>query len=333
MKAREIVVVLEALGADYVSTGHGNVSCCCLLAQWRHSKGTDNSPSMGVKINNEGTSLVHCFACHFSGTIEGLVGALRRHDGTRCDYSKVTAYIREAEFRDIEERVKNLPAYNSVPTAPVVTAPLPVEAARKYLTRIPSYVMARGIRKEVAKRWGIGFDPDNSRVFLPILDHQGKLVGATGRYLLPPAPPLFPRYRDYWSKLWSRREWLFGEQFVRGSHLVVVEGPFDTIRVWQALLDGGLLDVWSVVGLFGTKPTPQQLDKVVAYATEVVLFFDGDDSIEAWKNYRKVYDRLRTRVRAHAPHWPTGYFAEGRDPSELTDTEILTALNEARPLV
>ncbi|MEH6469275.1 MAG: DNA primase [Porticoccus sp.] len=174
-----------------------------------------------------------------------------------------------------------------------------------------SYLKSRALSGETAKNFGIGFAPpgwdnllknlggtdeaigrlnesgllierteDNKRydrfrhrIMFPIRDVRGRTIGFGGRvlgddkpkYLNSPETPLFHKGRELYG--------LFeANQKLRDiPSLLVVEGYMDV----AALAQHG---IYNAVATLGTAATPEHLDKLFRYTSEVVYCFDGDDA-------------------------------------------------------
>ncbi len=88
--------------------------------------------------------------------------------------------------------------------------------------------------------------------------------------------------------------------------MVLVEGPFDAMRLWQVGLR-------SVVALLGTGLSPAQRALVLS-ASKCVVMLDGDDAGR---------DGARRLASALTPH-PTQVVGlpNGRDPADLNEEEL-----------
>ncbi|MEH6617429.1 MAG: DNA primase, partial [Porticoccus sp.] len=174
-----------------------------------------------------------------------------------------------------------------------------------------NYLKSRALSGETAKNFGIGFAPpgwdnllqnlggtdeaigrlnesgllierteDNKRydrfrhrIMFPIRDVRGRTIGFGGRvlgddkpkYLNSPETPLFHKGRELYG--------LFeANQKLRDiPNLLVVEGYMDV----AALAQHG---IYNAVATLGTAATPEHLDKLFRYTSEVVYCFDGDDA-------------------------------------------------------
>ncbi|HEB26959.1 MAG TPA: DNA primase [Porticoccus sp.] len=117
------------------------------------------------------------------------------------------------------------------------------------------------------------YDRFRHRIMFPIRDVRGRTIGFGGRvlgddkpkYLNSPETPLFHKGRELYG--------LFeANQKLRDiPNLLVVEGYMDV----AALAQHG---IHNVVATLGTAATPEHLDKLFRYTSEVVYCFDGDDA-------------------------------------------------------
>ncbi len=112
MDSPEILLILDAIGAGNIQPGTRNIQCSCFLAPWRmgHRAGTDSRPSMGVSINADGESKVHCFACEYGGTLQRAVQDLGDFSGE--DYSQLIQRVGEYEEIDPALMVELIPDYD-----------------------------------------------------------------------------------------------------------------------------------------------------------------------------------------------------------------------------
>jgi DNA primase len=117
------------------------------------------------------------------------------------------------------------------------------------------------------------YDRFRHRIMFPIRDVRGRTIGFGGRvlgddkpkYLNSPETPLFHKGRELYG--------LFeANQKLRDiPNLLVVEGYMDV----AALAQHG---IHNAVATLGTAATPEHLDKLFRYTSEVVYCFDGDDA-------------------------------------------------------
>ncbi len=172
-----------------------------------------------------------------------------------------------------------------------------------------TYLAARGITKETADRFGVGFAPREiglmraylgglgfaderllaigllvqreeqeeprprfrDRLIFPILDTQGHTVGFGGR-LIGPGEPKYLNSAE--SEVFSKGRLLYNLSNARAAirrdeRVILVEGYFDVVR----LVDAGLE---SVVAPMGTALTDAQADLLARHTKTVFLLYDSD---------------------------------------------------------
>lgn len=142
-------------------------------------------------------------------------------------------------------------------------------------------------------------------------DPRGQPLGYAGRRLDPAAvlelgkwkwPPGFPKTQNLWN--WHR----VAPQASEG--LIVVEGPWSVMKLWQA----GLANV---VALGGVSVSDDQA-RLLATAPSATLMLDGDDTGER-ASARLVADRIHPHISAVRP-------PQGLDPADLSETQLARLL-------
>jgi len=308
MNKEEILLVLEHIGADNVQIGSRNVQCSCFLAPWRkgHKSTSDSKPSMGILINSNGPSKIHCFACKYGGDFETALKDLAKFSGE--DYSDLIKRVGEFEEVDPSILADQIPAYDEyeIQKKEIKLSETLLEDFRGQTHR---YVLNRGFDVETLKEWESGYDNNYRRAVFPVRSRQGVLVGAVGRTVNNHKI----KYFNYFG--FDKSRYLFGEHKVKeGTSLVVVEGLLDTVKVWQALKDQDLLDRYSVVGILGSDASFDQCRKMVDLANEVVLFLDNDRTGLIGQN--KLAVNLQRKVLLKSVDYPDSV---GQDPDEVVE--------------
>ncbi len=212
------------------------------------------------------------------------------------------------------------------------------------------YLRRRGVNREIAERFGLGFVPEawdglhralggsrkqddllveagmlvrkddgrvydrfRGRVMFPIRDRQGRTIAFGGR-VMGDGEPKYLNSPE--SPLFHKSEEIYGlyeakEADRRMERLLVVEGYMDVI----ALAQHGI--PWSVATL-GTALTEQHLRKLFRIVPEVIFSFDGDNAGRA---------AARKALEAAAPRMEEGLQArflilpQGEDPDSLVRRE------------
>ena len=180
---------------------------------------------------------------------------------------------------------------------------------------IVSYLKSRGISKESATKWGIGYLPSeslllelegdreviydkgillrridksplNQYVTFPMHNQYGEIIGFSGRPPLDNAEVKRRGLKKYWHSKFDKRRFLFGldkaiESARQLGYIIVCEGQFDTIIPSQ-------YGVNNIVSTCGTALTEDQVILLSRYVDKVYVVFDNDDAgKEAFKQLIK----------------------------------------------
>lgn len=123
---------------------------------------------------------------------------------------------------------------------------------------------------------GSTYDVFRARLIFPITDDRGRPIAFGGRSL-PGAPADSPKYLNSpGTEIYEKSRVLYGLSFARGAvqrrdRLLVVEGYFDAVSLWQAGFE-------EAVAPCGTALTSEQLEIVRRLTTKVIACFDGDEA-------------------------------------------------------
>ena len=151
------------------------------------------------------------------------------------------------------------------------------------------------------------------RIAIPIHNAQGELVAYAGRF--PGEPPngegKYKLPAGFHKALVVFNLHRAKEQAQRDG-LILVEGFFDCIRLWQAGLH-------NTVALMGSSLAPEQEKRIVETVGrngKVALLFDEDEA--GWACRVDVLSRLAPQVYMKV----IGLGAEGAQPDSLTEEEV-----------
>jgi len=323
MNRESILDILDELGAENVIPYKKNVQCSCLLAKWRggHSFGSDHAGSMGISIDSEGVSLVHCFSCGIRSTLERTVHLLGKY--SEKDLSNIIQRISVIEEPDVEDVVNSIPAYT---TTGEQLSLLMVEKPKilgecllrmLFVPGVHKYLINRGFDIDTLKTWECYLDRFRKRVVFPVRTKtsdkmSGNLVGAVGRTVTDSNVKYFNYFKFNKSRV------LYGEHRVNQSKaVVVVEGILDTLAVWKALKDADKLDDFSVVGLLGANASEYQSSMLHKKFEEIILFLDNDPA--GWTGQRALAKALQRKMLVRAVRYPQRFIG---DPENLIRKNI-----------
>ncbi|WP_028080950.1 DNA primase [Solimonas soli] len=225
------------------------------------------------------------------------------------------------------------------------------------------YLKKRGVSGDTAKRYGIGFAPDNwdaltrflhetqhaltagllieregrdgaydrfrNRVMFPIRDTRGRVIAFGGRTLAnDPAKYL----NSPETPLFHKGRNLYGLYEARTAttgalpYLVVVEGYMDVVMLAQH-------GITQAVGTLGTATTREHVQLLFKSAPKIVFCFDGDRAgrSAAWRALEQVLPEMHEGREAVFMFMP-----EGEDPDtwvqKVGSEAFRAAIDEAAPL-
>jgi DNA primase len=174
------------------------------------------------------------------------------------------------------------------------------------------YLVERGISRETAETFGVGYFSGrgsmSGRVVIPIHNERGELVAYAGRSI----DGGEPRYKL--PAGFHKGQVLYNLHRVTAPEVIIVEGFFDCMKVWQSLHP-------FVVALMGSSLSEYQESLLLRQFTKVTLMFDGDTAgREAAEDISK---RLIRTVHVRIVDLP-----DGTQPDQLDQEGIGRALGE-----
>ncbi|MGH8700762.1 MAG: DNA primase [Burkholderiales bacterium] len=315
-------VKLKRAGANYVA--------CCPF----HSEKT---PSFTVSQTKQ---FYHCFGCGAHGT---AIGFLMEHGGmgfveavkdlAQSVGMKVPEVRSETERRRAEQGES---IYEML-----LRAAQHYRAQLKEAAHAIAYLKQRGVSGEIAKRFGIGYAPDEwqnlaavftdydgkalaeaglvkasddgrrydmfrNRIMFPIVDARGNVIGFGGR-VLGDGEPKYLNSPE--TPVFEKGRELYGLYQARrairdAGRVLVVEGYMDVVALAQA-------GVEYAVATLGTATTPLHVQKLLRQADEILFCFDGDQAGRraAWRALEVSLSQL-----ADGKQLKFLFLPEGEDP-------------------
>lgn len=237
--------LIEELSLSRASVKGTELTCSCPFSQ-NHKHG-DSNPSFGISLDKE---VCHCFGCGWSGSVISLyceVLGIGRSEAAHMVYGNISPaemarMLSGDQEREPEER-------------PVL---------KDRWSGWHEYWGERGFSKETVGRWGLGFDPEENRVTVPIR-HKGDVVGYTKRSL----DGSQPKWKN--TKGFDKRNYLFGLDERKGGRCVLVEAPLSAIKLWQEGVRGA-------VASFGCSLSEEQSLLIRSNFDECLIWYDPDDA-------------------------------------------------------
>jgi DNA primase len=280
-------VKLKRAGANYVA--------CCPF----HS---EKSPSFTVSPTKQ---FYHCFGCGAHGTAIGFVmeyGGVGFVEAVKDLAQSIGMQVPEIRSEHSQQRAEQATDLHAV----LLTA---AHFYRRQLKDAPlaiEYLKRRGLSGDVAKRFGIGYAPDNwqnlagvfpdyaskelisaglvkqteegrrfdlfrDRIMFPIVDVRGNVIGFGGR-VLDAGEPKYLNSPE--TPVFEKGRELYGLYQARrairdAGRVLVVEGYMDVVALAQH-------GVGYAVATLGTATSTLHVQKLLRQIDELVFCFDGD---------------------------------------------------------
>lgn len=263
---------LKLLGAQAVSSGRrtGWVEARCLLAPWRHEKGTDQNPSFGVRVE-PGDGRVHCFSCGYSGRQTDLVldlMALTR--GQPFDGDLAAAFAAAQGAASLAPLALAEPEPEPADETPWPDWWLDSFKGAAMSEDALAYLKAREggpIPLAITLRLDLRWDANRRRILFPLRDSEARFRGAHGRATIPAAKPKYLAYTMA-GRITARDVWLGETHLEWDRPVVIVEGPFDLARVLQVYRNA--------VASCGAGAISAAKAKRLGLASRIVTLYDAD---------------------------------------------------------
>lgn len=184
-----------------------------------------------------------------------------------------------------------------------------------------AYLTERGLTPTTVAEFGLGFCAKGTmsgRIVIPIHNVGGELVGYAGRW--PGQPPEDrPKYKlpagfKKSAEVFNLDRAILEE---KGLPLIVVEGFFDVIKLWQ-------IGFHRVVSIMGSSMSASQEEALVAASegrSGVILMFDEDEAGRAGRD--RTLARLAHKLFVRVVALPQ----EGAQPDHLTESDLHALLD------
>ncbi len=331
------ITLLERLGCNRIRKSGSEIVSQCPFAE-NHWRG-DRSPSFSAKIEDSGSSPYFCFSCHEKGTLEGL--AIRfGHKDLVPDWKP--RKVRETDWMVIPKT--NAGMFNHLyrqNRGPVI---FEEHLIKPFVGRVAGYMLRRGVTIDTAREWELGIDKQNNRSIFVLRSVDGLIAMVMGRdmsgrskvkytnYVLDKRDDILRPFIDH-----KREEdfqgptkiyFLYGEFQAwkaaqgkmerRSGDLIVVEGQTDTLSMWQ--------NGWNVVGIMGSYPSDEQIEKLVTLVPKggrLISLMDGD------KAGRKCANVLGEAISERLPFF-IGDIGDGLDPDNASEKQVELAIENSQ---
>lgn len=212
-------------------------------------------------------NVFNCFSCKKRGNVLDFVAAMEK-----CSVRDAAVKIGEwfsvtGEAPSETEKTKPAEAGGGVGET-VATFNKPLTFQLKNVDTSHPYLAERGISRETTETFGVGFFSGkgsmSGRIVIPIHNGRGELVAYAGRSI----DGSEPRYKLPTGFRKSLE--LFNLHRVSGPMVVVVEGFFDCMKVYQA--------GFQAVALMGCSLSETQAETITSRFERVAVIMDGDEA-------------------------------------------------------
>lgn len=322
---RDQIHTLAKLLGSGVQDRKGNVVISCPMAPLVHANGTDHNPAMSIKIDTDCPSVCQCFACGTRGVILRVFEEAEEALGI---YAEALAFIEEFDTGGLEGEFARLRSSRGV--RPENDKRSVFSDLARYIARcsriVPRYLIDRGIVKADVDRWRIGYDAELRRAVFPVWDHEGRLVGASRRTVLPKdTEPI--KYRDTYGL--PKEDVFYGEHRIDSTreHAYLVEGILDVIFAARVLPN--------VLGLMGVNigVGAARLTKLRRWCRTLTLIMDADqagsEAVAGRQDHKGRYiPGLQARLRRHVVV-RVATLPEKQDPASVPPEILLRAVERA----
>ncbi|NRA83881.1 MAG: DNA primase [Gammaproteobacteria bacterium] len=343
--------------------GKSYVACCPFHGE--------KSPSFHVSQDKQ---FYHCFGCGASGNVSSFLMEYDRLDFPDAVDELAGIYNLDVPREDSGNEKKSAQQYSIDKQKKLDYYELMAQVEQYYRQQLQSnknskdvidYLKNRGLSGEIAKRFGIGYAPDDwqevkdkfgkgfqhenqlletgvliknekgrvydrfrNRVMFPIRDRRGRVIGFGGRVL----DDTTPKYLNSpETPIFHKGSELYGffeaKQANRDlKRLLVVEGYMDVV----ALAQNGIS--WAVASL-GTATTTEQIQLMFRNANEIICCYDGDRAGReaAWRTLQNSLPHLQDGRQIKFMFLP-----DGEDPDSMVRTlgeqKFIELVEQAKPL-
>lgn len=265
----------------------------------------EDTPSFSVSPSKQ---IFYCFGCHKGGNVITFIREIEK-----CTWPQALKIL--ADRVGIQLPEPDDAAYRERLDRNATLQKIYLEAARYYYHSLQSpagatarrYLKERAIADSTARKFGLGFAPDEwdglllhlrrqglddpqlisqsglfkrgksdgyydlfrNRLMFPIFDAMGKIIAFGGR-VLDDSQPKYLNSPE--TPLYTKGRHLYGLNLAKSSsdkRLVLVEGYMDTLAMHQAGID-------NAVAALGTAMTEAQANLIRKYTDQVIVGFDAD---------------------------------------------------------
>lgn len=333
---RNISCLLDKLAMRYTSKGDGLYQSACPCQQHPGDRDNDTAWSWRTDLGKWVCWSHHCesskgndifglvssvLGTNFGGTLEWIMKSLSEKHVDVASEVAVPEYAHRGITLHIHEPLS--------------------QDNLKFLQIDPEYLLNRGFSRDVLRSYqaGLWSRPGtfmHDRVVFPVRDHEGHLVGYTGRTIHPEEffADKETKYRKWIHgrhfNRWPRRGEFFTSSVLfnldrakklmdRTKKLILVEGPLDGMRLEEA-------GIHNWVATLSTNFCAPHRTLLVNYGvTDLYVAYDNDENKAGEKGWERMHRTVGDLFNMHRVTLPVG-----RDCGDLTVGELHTLFENVR---
>lgn len=223
---------------------------------------SENTPSFTVYPKNQ---RFHCFGCQASGTV---IDYLMARENIK-DPHQILEYTSERYGMTLSGIDKEAGKKRK---AIIQSNRKTVAEHYRAVAQTQQYILDRGISKEIAKKFGLGYDAQKNALIIPFLNTYGEVVGITERNLNDTGPKYINSSEN---EVFKKSHLLYGLDKARKNikeRIYIVEGYFDVMAIHE-------MGESATVAYCGQSLTDGQahlLSKYITKETKIYLVPDND---------------------------------------------------------
>lgn len=266
--------LLTAFGIEPARQVHANDSLAWVCRCPFHEEKT---PSCYFYIDKAD---YYCYGCHVGGDLIDLIQRLRN-----CNFVEACTWLKDfcgltSEFSDLMSRFKESNQFIQGVQARAQQRNFKHEVydeeiVKKLERGHREFYYQQGYTDEILDMFEVGYAEDYyhvPRLFFPIRDEHGQLVGMSGRRIDGQDQEMKWTHSANLAKKNLLYHLHFAKQYATiedTKELMMVEGPVDCMRA-------ALFGQKNVVALLGTSLSKEQQELLMKYAFRVIVALDGD---------------------------------------------------------
>lgn len=272
----------------------------------------ESTPSMGVHTE---TLQVHCFACHFSGSLQWLVYKAVDDFRNTIEVEKWISKKYGVTFDSKQEdrqALRNLKRFDELKVAAKEDKGRH-ELKRTFLAPFKSgketygYFTRRGFTKKTMQDFMIGRDLESKTVTIPVYWEDKVLCGVVGRYI-DPNRPKNSRYKLY---EFPKASITYPQDKLEviDDTIIIVEGILDALWLHQ-------LGFPNAQSILGNEISEDQVKYLKKKATKFIVMTDNDSGGE------RATERIKKLMGREVKLFSVTYPLNKKDAQECSKEEI-----------